>query len=241
MEQPESTAVIANVVRPQGTLLHALLALWPYKLCAPIVGLSAFFFAYFWVLAHPLFTVTVMPLTWFDRAIPFTPLALPWYLSLWPYLLLAPGLIERRGELGFYYLGTVALAVIGLTIFLLWPTAVPQPDINWAAYPDMDFLKTVDRAGNACPSLHVAFCVFTALWNARMLKRVGDRGPFRVLSALWCVAIVWSTLATRQHVALDVLAGAALGAALAAIHLHWHTRRYGRVTGVVCPPTLDGH
>ena len=33
----------------------------------------------------------------------------------------------------------------------------------------------------------------------------------RSLNALWCVGILYATLAIRQHVALDMLAGSALG------------------------------
>jgi membrane-associated phospholipid phosphatase len=38
---------------------------------------------------------------------------------------------------------------------------------------------------------------------------------------LWCLGILYSTVAIRQHVALDVLAGAGLGAAVAVVHLRW--------------------
>jgi membrane-associated phospholipid phosphatase len=40
-----------------------------------------------------------------------------------------------------------------------------------------------------------------------------------LLSALWCAGIIYSTIATRQHVALDVLAGVAL--ALVVAGLQW--------------------
>lgn len=222
----DDDGIVASRQPPLG---RVLLALWPYKLCAPLFGFSAFFVLYFLVLTHPLFPVTVMPLTQVDRWIGFQPLALPLYVSLWLYLLVAPGLIHRRGELGFYYLGTVVLALLGLAIFVLWPTTTPEPDIDWALYPGIDFLKSVDRTGNACPSLHVAFAVFTALWNACMLRRTGDRGAFQAVSAVWCVGIVWSTMATRQHVAVDVLAGASLGAVVASGHLLWHRLRYPAV------------
>jgi membrane-associated phospholipid phosphatase len=37
----------------------------------------------------------------------------------------------------------------------------------------------------------------------------------RALNWIWCLGILYSTVATRQHVFLDVLAGAALGAVIA--------------------------
>ncbi len=75
----------------------------------------------------------------------------------------------------------------------------------------MLFLKNVDASGNACPSLHVAFAVFAAGWLDRVLRRLHASQPALALNILWAVAIAYSTLATHQHVALDVLAGALLG------------------------------
>jgi len=73
----------------------------------------------------------------------------------------------------------------------------------------------VDAAGNACPSLHVATAVFSGFWLHWLLPTVGLGGRTRLTSAVWCTAIAYSTMATKQHVALDVAAGAALGFTLA--------------------------
>ena len=50
-----------------------------------------------------------------------------------------------------------------------------------------------------------------ALWLGRVLWQV--RAPLWLRGANWllALAIVWSTLATRQHVLLDVIAGLLLG------------------------------
>jgi membrane-associated phospholipid phosphatase len=42
----------------------------------------------------------------------------------------------------------------------------------------------------------------------------------RILNGLWCLAIIYSTLATKQHVALDAAAGAVLGLVVAVPHLY---------------------
>jgi membrane-associated phospholipid phosphatase len=83
----------------------------------------------------------------------------------------------------------------------------------------MSFLKTMDVAANACPSLHAAFAVFTAIWLERQLRELHVGRLVRALNWLWCLGILYSTLATRQHVALDTLAGAALGAVIALLHI----------------------
>jgi membrane-associated phospholipid phosphatase len=194
---------------------------WLAKLLGTSLGMAAFFVAYFCLLRHPIFPVVVMPLTAADRLIGFQPEALPLYLSLWIYVSLAPALLTDRRELVSYGLATVVLSVIGLGVFLLWPTIVPRPEIDWSQHPSFIFLKSVDAAGNACPSLHVAFAVFTAVWFERILRQMAAGRAMRVLNWIWCAGIVYSTVATNQHVAIDALAGVVLGAGVALFHLRW--------------------
>jgi membrane-associated phospholipid phosphatase len=93
--------------------------------------------------------------------------------------------------------------------------------VDWSRHAAFDFLQAVDASGNACPSLHVAFAVFTAIWFGRLGRQMGVGRSVRALNWLWCAGILYSTVAVRQHVALDVLAGAGLGAIVAAAHLRW--------------------
>ncbi|HEY5552048.1 MAG TPA: phosphatase PAP2 family protein [Opitutaceae bacterium] len=198
-----------------------LLVWWPAKMTGTTVGMTVFFIAYFWVLNHPLFPVTTMPFTAIDRIVGFRPGALPLYFSLWIYVSLSPALLADRRELVSYGVAAVALSTVGLAIFVLWPTAVPRLEVDWSQYPSFAFLHSVDASGNACPSLHVAFAVFTAFWIDRLLRRMGAGRVARAINWLWCVGILYSTMATRQHVFLDVLAGAVLGAIAAWSHLRW--------------------
>jgi PAP2 superfamily len=188
---------------------------WVAKMLATTLGIPAFFVAYFWVLRHPYFPVTVMPFTALDRWIEFRPGALPLYVSLWVYVSITPALLKSRRELGAIGLGTLLMSTIGFTIFMLWPTAVPAFAIDMKLGPGMAVLRGVDVTANACPSLHVAFAVFNAIWLQRLLRETEAPFAVRAFNVLWCLAIVYSTLATRQHVVLDVLAGIVLGAAIA--------------------------
>ncbi len=204
-----------------------LLAWWPAKMIGTTLGMVAFFVVYFWVLRHPLDVPTTVPRTAFDRLIGFCPEALPLYLSLWIYVSLAPALLIDRRELVSYGLAAVGLGVIGLGIFFLWPTAVPPPDVDWSQHPSFAWLKSVDAAGNACPSLHVAFAMFSAVWLERLGRQMSAGRVVRALNWLWCLGILYSTIAIRQHVALDVLAGAALGTTVAMVYLRL-LRKYAR-------------
>src|SRR4051812_13661457 len=208
---------------PQISWVHEararMLTWWWPKMLGIIVGMVLFFVGYFWLLRHPFFPVSVMPLTVVDRMVGFFPETLPLYVSLWVYVSLPPALLIDRRELFSYAWAAAALSAIGLGIFLFWPTTVPRADVDWSRHSAFGFLRTVDASGNACPSLHVAFAVFTAIWLARLLRQIGAGRIVRVLNWLWCAGILYSTMATRQHVALDVLAGTLLGAIVAVVHL----------------------
>lgn len=211
MNSRESLPLIA-LARELGVRLRAE---WGLKLVGLTLGISAFFAAYFHLLNHPAFPVTIMPVTAFDRLVGFHPEALVLYVSLWLYVPLAFALQKNRRALRAPAGAAVLLAAIGLGIFFRWPTAVPDLGRAEEAHPLVAFLKTVDASGNACPSLHVAFAVFAAVALGRVLREVRAHGVVHLGNWLWCVGIVYSTLATRQHVALDALAGLALGAAVA--------------------------
>ncbi|WP_427915084.1 phosphatase PAP2 family protein [Ramlibacter sp. MMS24-I3-19] len=176
---------------------------------------SCFFAAYLYLLKSPAGSVTTVPLTWLDHRIPFEPLALPVYLSLWVYISLPPALMLTRAQVIDYGLRIGALCLAGLAVFYLWPNAVPPAHIDWDRYPGMAFLKGVDAAGNACPSLHVATAVFAAFWLHWMVPSLRVDRRARWFSAAWCVAIVYSTMATKQHVAIDVLVGTIFGTVMA--------------------------
>lgn len=223
-----------NDVRPMQAagwrreLRTRLVTLWPVKALASTLGISLFFYGYFWVMRHPLGAVTVMPLTWVDGVFNFMPASFAAYVSLWVYVVAGPALARDRRELTAIGIASAALSLAGFVLFLVVPTEVPPAAVDWSLHPSMQFLKSVDVSGNACPSLHVAFAVFTALVVSRQLAAIGAPRWLEVINLLWCLAIVHSTLATRQHVAWDVLAGAAL--ALPATLLHhraagWPLRR----------------
>lgn len=193
-------------------------ALWKMKTTGGWLSSGIFFSGYFLLLNHPLFQVRVVPELVLDHWIGVSSLALIPYASLWIYIWLAPGLLDNRRELLIYYAGIICLSLAGMLIFLLWPSASAQPQIEWAHHPAFAPLRAVDRSGNALPSLHAAFAVFTAIWLDRLLRHPGEIYIVRSLNVLWCAAILYSTLATKQHVLLDTLAGALLGTLVAQIH-----------------------
>ena len=172
---------------------------------------ATFFAAYIYLLKNPAYPVTVMPAIWIDRFVSFHPLALPIYVTLWVYVSLPVSLMQTRSEIVEFGLWMGAVCLAAIAVFYGWPSAVPPANIDWSAYPGMAFLKGVDAAGNACPSLHVATAVFSGIWLNRQLPSIGTGRTARNANFVWCVLIVYSTLATKQHVAVDAIAGVLLG------------------------------
>lgn len=191
------------------------------KLLGTTAVTSAFFIGYFYVLRNPVFPVVVMPETALDRWIGFQPEALFIYLSLWFYIGVGPGLQRGFWELVVYGLWLTAMSLTGLLVFYLWPTAVPPLGFDASGFPGFALLQGVDAAGNACPSLHVATAMFTTIRIEQVLRDAGTPRWPRIINALWFFAIAWSTLAIKQHVVLDALAGAVLGIVFALPSMRW--------------------
>jgi membrane-associated phospholipid phosphatase len=204
--------------RSRDEVYERVAANWWLKFFGITAFIAVFFAAYFMLLRYPFFSVTLMPLTAVDRLISFQAWSLGLYYSLWFYVALPPTLLRTRSELYAYGWIAAAMAVVALTIFLFWPTSIPATTgIDWAGHPGFATLKRLDKSQNACPSLHVAFAVFSGVWLDRMLRSMRVGVLARMVSAAWCVGIVYSTIATRQHVAVDVAAGTALALVFAMI------------------------
>ena len=185
----------------------------------------AFFVGYFHLLRHVTYPVTIMPLTPLDAAMPAVPAAIVPYLSLWIYVGIAPGLQRTFRELLAYGLWAGLLCTTGLAIFYRWPTRIPPLLFASSGFPGFDLLAGIDAAGNACPSMHVAIALFSAIWSDVLLRECRTPAALRAVSWTWFAAITFSTMAIRQHVLVDVVAGALLGVAFAVPSLAWRPAR----------------
>ena len=99
----------------------------------------------------------------------------------------------------------------GFDDFYIWPTksvsTVVPVGLQSGAYA---MLKSLDTSSNSCPSLHVATAVYTRIWLYDLLHHTGVSKRIHAVNVLWCIAIVYSTMAIKQHVFLDVLGGVLL-------------------------------
>lgn len=99
--------------------------------------------------------------------------------------------------------------LVCLLCFLLFPTTNIRPVIEGNSIWDelMRLLYRVDAADNLFPSIHCltsAFCFIAVRGNEKIPKW------YKTVSFLITASICVSTLTTRQHVLIDVIAGVAL-------------------------------
>lgn len=157
------------------------------------------------------FPVRSLPRTWLDEAIVFQPGWMGVYLSI--NLLLPLALLARtREELVRYARGFRALCAVCFVIFFLFPTEAPRPS-RIPASGLYAFFVRYEGARNAMPSLHAALTAYTFLLGRRLLRDdLGARGraAYAALALAWGGAILYATLATKQHAAVDLPAGIVL-------------------------------
>lgn len=181
-----------------------------FLLCALAFAICAPYFALQQLALEPVHEVPRLP----PDALAFAPSWAWAYASLFVLFPLSAHLARTRRDLLRFAWGIGALCLVAFPIFLLLPVAGPRPGVavESALYQG---LVAVDAPGNAFPSLHAAFTVFCAAFAWRV-RAAGVPRAVRRLAGVgllaWTAAILFATLAIKQHWAVDVLAGAALGA-----------------------------
>ena len=165
---------------------------------------------YFTLQRLGLFPERGIPELFIDRSIAFDPAWTPVYLSVCALVPLSVLLAERTEQLARFARALAGLCVICFAGFVLLPAAGPRPGADVVAglegsYP---WLVSVDGARNAFPSLHAGLTVLCMSFALRVSRAPR---PLRIAAWAFAAAILYSTLATKQHFALDVFVGAGLG------------------------------
>jgi membrane-associated phospholipid phosphatase len=174
------------------------------SLLAYLVWIIVFEAVGFYAVTLPAKDVT-LPL---DRHIPL----LSWFI--WPYLLcyLFPFLplivVKDWHRFNKALLAIILANAAAFLVYILLPIAFPHPELG-SGFSDrvlaLQFRYDFKPGANKLPSLHVTYA-----WIVYLLCRKQGLGRFREgLIFLVAMLISVSTLFVKQHILLDVLAGAA--------------------------------
>lgn len=141
-----------------------------------------------------------------DAAIPFSPGWTPVYLSVCLLVPLFPLLALHRADVWRYLRGVAALCLPCFAVFLVAPVPGPRPDAA-SLGGSYGWLIGIDQTWNAFPSLHAGLVLFSFLYGRRVVgPALAPRARLVVgaLMVLWCAAILYGTLATKQHWIADL-------------------------------------
>ncbi len=174
-----------------------------------IVGCLIFSFVYLGAAHFPVGELKQAPIINLDASIHWIPWTIIIYLSQFLYLPLALLLAPNDEIASRTYYAYLIATLVGGMIFLLYPSELPQFDLNKIELPLVlnlcyQFVYYSDVPCNCFPSLHTML----ALVAASSLRQRGY--IWQIVASLWTTAIIISTLTTKQHCLLDVLAGVLL-------------------------------
>ena len=198
----------------------------PYRVTLPMIALVSLVPLYVFIGVANIGRRHYAPFTVVDDWIPLVPAWSIIYGALYLFLIVLPVMVIWHEEL---IRRTVrAYLLIWLTayaFFLIYPTVAPRPDgdivpgAGFGAW-GLRLLYDFDPNVNCFPSLHVAHSFVGAFAVWRLHARLGT-------IAIACAAVVGlSTLFTKQHYAVDVVAGFALAFVAHLLFL----RRFDRTT-----------
>lgn len=141
-----------------------------------------------------------------DAVIPFDPSWAPAYLSVCLLVPLFPLLALRRDDVWRYLRGIAALCLPCFAVFLFAPMPGPRPE-GVGVGGMYGWMVGVDATWNAFPSLHAGLVLYSFLYGQRAIGAdLSPRGRhvLGLLSAFWGAAILYGTLATKQHWVADL-------------------------------------
>lgn len=176
--------------------------------CAALYHLALYGFAN----RFPSRPAAVFTQRWLDQAMPLWPWTVWVYLSAHLVVLTAFWLTRAPGARTRFAAAFAVAIALSAFVHWAWPVRFPRELFplqgGGPAVAVLAGLRAVDHAGSAIPSLHVAMVALAALQLAR------DRNRWAPAIALWALAVTVSTLTTKQHYAVDAVAGVALAAAV---------------------------
>jgi membrane-associated phospholipid phosphatase len=156
--------------------------------------------------------IILEPTLW-DRAIPFVPETAWIYQSLFLLLPLTYFSLSDQNQIRQFTLGFTSLVTIFALMFWMYPTEIVRPTVEEQQRSNIYqyLILNVDGPENAFPSLHAALTAFLGYNLHQRVKHVSYSHTFRTALLLWIMVLLFATLATKQHLWIDILVGAPAG------------------------------
>ena len=126
------------------------------------------------------------------------------YLSISPFLLLAPFIIRDKNEFKAFFNVMLIETIIASIFFLSFPVEVSYPEQLGIGFfePFYIFADKINLTYNELPSLHVAFAYTAAITFKQKAKKT-----HRTIIMTWANLIAISTILTHQHHLLGAFSG----------------------------------
>lgn len=189
----------------------------PYRVTVPMVLLVALVPLYIFIpeLAQP--GTRSIPALALDRALPLMPVWALVYGALYVFLILLPIFVVRQvAQIRRTVFAYLLIWITAYVFFIVYPTEAPRPDRvvgEGFAMWGLRILYSSDPPYNCFPSLHVAHSFVSALACIRVHRSLG------IVATVCASLVALSTLFTKQHYVLDVIAGMFLAVIAYAIFL----------------------
>lgn len=151
----------------------------------------------------------------FEKAIPVNLHSVWFYVSFYGLLVWAG--LKVTFPYFLRYVTTIGwVALVSHACYMLHPTGVSRAGVDGSSHWLYSAVVGFDAPVNAAPSLHASLSVVAglALWHGAALWS-------RLFIWGWVLGILWSTIALRQHLAIDLITGASL-----AIVCWWLSKKY---------------
>lgn len=158
-----------------------------------------------------LFQPTPVPLLAIDSMIGFSATWVWAYVSYYLLLIIPYFATDDEDLMNQMIYSYVASAGASALFFLFFPTILPREMYPTAEAGDfmsvlaLDVIRLIDNSVNCFPSEHVTLTTIAALTLIRANRR------WVWIALPWALAIYYSTVATKQHYALDVIGGIFFG------------------------------
>jgi membrane-associated phospholipid phosphatase len=174
------------------------------------VGVAVFIVAVALYLASNhihIFPPQLLPMSWIDQAVPFLPNTVWIYISEYLFFVYVYASAKDMVNFNKYIYSFSFMQIVSVIIFWIWPTTYPRDafplpdDLNALTHWTFSNLRATDTPANCCPSLHVS-----SVYLSSFIFLDDQRKKFPFIF-LWGTAIAASTLTTKQHYLVDVIAG----------------------------------